>query len=138
MEQIGASAGRAGIAIMFSYFLCLTGGPLWAETGNPCQGKEIQMGKGTSGNEAKTRSGGSTNKAGLRLVDPETGEMVAVPVPGTIPQKMVESMDTSDVGLYEEPDAAGGTMVDLQGRFRPMLKVPQASHENVQSDCPGK
>jgi len=139
MHWIGVSLGWTALGVILSYGGFLTGGgPLWAEMDSPCQGREAQTRNGSPGTEPKTRSGEPTKGTNLRLVDPETGEMVALPTPGVIPQKMVESMDTSDVGLYEEPDAAGGTMVDLQGRFRPMMKIPQAPPEKTHSDCSGK
>jgi len=139
MHRIGVSLGWTALGVILSCGGFLTGGgPLWAEMDSPCQGREAQTRDGSPGNEPKTKSGGPPNGTNLRLVDPETGEMVALPTPGVISQKMIESMNTSDVGLYEEPDAAGGTMVDLQGRFRPMMKIPQAPPETAQSDCSEK
>ena len=123
MRQKNNPFGPTGTGIIFWCMLLVPGGPLLAKMDHPYPGAQAQISKGTPEENSATAAAGSKS-AGLRIVDPETGEMVSQPTPGALSQRMVESMETSDVGLYEETDAAGGTMVDLQGRFKPMLKVP--------------
>lgn len=68
--------------------------------------------------------GGPTIGVGSRLVDPKTGEMFPLPPTQDMSQETLRSLESSDRGLHEEPDAGGGTMVDLEGRFQPMEKSP--------------
>ena len=135
MQWKNCTVCLAGTGLVLSCILLMLGSPLSAETENPYQGPQAQTSKNTHNHDSTTVPGGS-RATGLRIVDPKTGEMVSPPTPGVMSQRMVESMDTSDVGLYEEPDAAGGIMVDLQGRFHPMLKVPPELLKADQSEVP--
>ena len=136
MRQRKDQLSPAGTGIIMSCLLLVPGGPISAKMDNPYPSTQDQTSKSPHEDDSATASGGSSS-AGLRIVDPETGEMVSQPTPGIMSQRMVESMETSDVGLHEEPDAAGGTMVDLQGRFKPMLKLPRDLLKTGQQEHPG-
>lgn len=56
-------------------------------------------------------------RSGMRMENPNTGEMEAVHVHDVL------GMSSSTEGLVEVPLTGGGTKVDLKGRFRSMLKV---------------
>ena len=87
-----------------------------AEPGNP-QGegivKSLAMDDDTSAQAAKE---GSTGRSGMRIEDPVTGEIEAVPIDDS------QEFSTSSEGLVEEPLPGGGTKIDLKGRFRHMLE----------------
>jgi hypothetical protein len=65
----------------------------------------------------------------LRVEDPVTGRIAP------LPSGMEASVSTSDEGLVETPDAGGGTMVDLQGRFRSFLKVTRDEAGQISASC---
>ena len=60
-------------------------------------------------------------------VDPQTGQFVKEPAPGTVPLQLPphiqNAFSTSDQGLFLEPSSVpgGGEMINLQGRFRSPL-----------------
>lgn len=67
-------------------------------------------------------SGGT---AGMMIhIDPQTGEILKGPVPGTVPLPLPptlrRALSTSHQGLFETPSPVpgGGVKVDLQGRFQ--------------------
>lgn len=121
--------------IMASCLLIFSAETLWASQDSPCQTARNQIQKGLSGDHQTPSTEGLPKGAGLRLINPDTGEMFPLPLPGVMSYKTFESMDTSHVGLYEEPDSGGGMKVNLQGRFQPMIKITPAPPLDVESDC---
>ena len=74
------------------------------------------------------RPSGTPAPPGLIIyIDPQTGQFVKEPAPGTVPlqfsPQLQNALSTSDQGLVEEPSAVpgGGVKVNLQGRFRSPL-----------------
>jgi len=86
------------------------------EPGNPKSegmAESLAMDKDTSHQTAKE---GSTGRGGMRIEDPVTGKIEAVPIDDS------QEFSTSSEGLVEEPLPGGGTKVDLKGRFRQRLE----------------
>ena len=74
----------------------------------------------------QTQAAPAPGQAGMVVhVDPQTGQIVPGPVPGTPPLQLSPAdqnrMSTSFQGLVERPAPGGGFMVDLQGRFQSPL-----------------
>ena len=76
--------------------------------------------------------GGSKPEKGVMRIEEPNGTLR--PLSQTT---MPESLMTTE-GLQEVPDAGGGTMVNVEGRFRSILQVPEGSdkaiHENAHDD----
>ncbi len=72
-------------------------------------------------------------KAPMRIEEPD-GTLRPLPL-GSIPESRM-SME----GLRDVPDAGGGTMVNVEGRFQSILKVPDgadhAIHQHESADLP--
>jgi len=76
------------------------------------------------GANASQPAGAPATGGMIIYVDPQTGQFVKGPAPGTVPLQLPphlqNAFSTSDQGLVEElsPVPGGGVRVDLQGRFR--------------------
>lgn len=74
------------------------------------------------------QKGGKPGKAPMRIEEPD-GTMRPLPL---VP--MPESRMSTE-GLQEVPDAGGGTMVNVEGRFRSILRVPEGSDTAIHGDA---
>jgi hypothetical protein len=75
------------------------------------------------------QKGGKSGKAPMRIEEPD-GTMRPLPLP-----LMPESRMSTE-GLQEVPDAGGGTMVNVEGRFRSILQVPEGSDNAIHGHAP--
>jgi hypothetical protein len=95
---------------------------------------EIQGGEEGETSSGQIQRGDKPDKGVMRIEEPDG---TLRPLPQTT---MPESLMTTE-GLQEAPDAGGGTMVNVEGRFRSILQVPEGSdkaihgnaHEDLQS-----
>ena len=70
---------------------------------------------------------------------PEMGSMRIEEPDGTmrpLPQARMPESRMSTEGLNEVPDAGGGTMVNVEGRFQSILQVPEGSDNAIHGDAP--
>ena len=78
--------------------------------------------------KAMSRNHGQKNprpgKAPMRIEEPD-GTLRPLPS-GSIPESRM-----STEGLRDVPDAGGGTMVNVEGRFQSILKVPDGSDHAI-------
>jgi hypothetical protein len=75
------------------------------------------------------QKGGKSGKAPMRIEEPD-GTMRPLPLPSMPESRM------STEGLQEVPDAGGGTMVNVEGRFRSILQVPEGSDNAIHGHAP--
>jgi hypothetical protein len=75
------------------------------------------------------QKGGKSGKAPMRIEEPD-GTMRPLPLPSMPESRM------STEGLQEVPDAGGGTMVNVEGRFRSILQVPEGSDQAIHGHAP--
>lgn len=75
------------------------------------------------------QKGGKSGKAPMRIEEPD-GTLRPLPL-ASVPESR---MNTE--GLKEVPDAGGGTMVDVEGRFQSILQVPEGSDEAIHGHAP--
>jgi hypothetical protein len=93
--------------------------PLQAEVIIEKQGEEEE------GVSLKHRRGNRHHgQAPMRIEEPD-GTLRPLPS-GSIPQSRM-----SNEGLRDVPDAGGGTMVNVEGRFQSILKVPEGADEAI-------
>jgi hypothetical protein len=92
-------------------------------------GVQETTGTATSAEAPMRTDVASGGGSALRVEDPVTGEIA--PLAPT----MQESISTSDEGLVEVPDAGGGTMIRLQGRFRSYMKVSRDASGQISAVC---
>ena len=73
---------------------------------------------------AKTEKGVPAGEASMRVEEPD----------GTMSDPRLATMPRSDMrgeSLKEVPDAGGGTMVNVEGRFQSILRVPEGSDKAI-------
>lgn len=79
------------------------------------------------------QGGGKAGAESMRIEEPD-GTLRPLP-PATTPQGRITTESMKEV-----PDAGGGTMVNVEGRFQSILQVPegsdQAIHGNTHEDPP--
>ena len=75
------------------------------------------------------QKGGKAGKAPMRIEEPD-GTLRPLPL-----ASMPESRMSTE-GLQEVPDAGGGTMVNVEGRFRSILQVPEGSDNAIHGHAP--
>lgn len=79
------------------------------------------------------QGGGKAGAESMRIEEPD-GTLRPLP-PATTPQSRITTESMKEV-----PDAGGGTMVNVEGRFQSILQVPegsdQAIHGNAHEDPP--
>lgn len=69
--------------------------------------------------------------AGMKVfVDPQTGAVIPPPTAAAA-EALVSEMNTSSVGLVEEPLVDGGSKVNLQGRFQKPLVATMGADGQV-------
>jgi hypothetical protein len=91
---------------------------------------EIQGGKDERESASESlHKGGKSGKAPMRIEEPD-GTMRPLPR-ATMPESR---MNTE--GLKEVPDAGGGTMVNVEGRFQSILRVPEGSDNAIHGHAP--
>jgi hypothetical protein len=81
--------------------------------------------KGEAPNE-HIQGGGMPHIGSMRIEDPD-GTLRPLPQ-STKPESRIRSED-----LKEVPDAEGGTMVNVEGRFQSILQVPEGSDKAIHS-----
>lgn len=99
------------------------------ELHNTAVGTCDTAGTATAGETPAKKDVATAGGPRLRVEDPVTGQIVP------LPSGMEESVNTSEEGLVETPDAGGGTMIDLQGRFRSYLKVTRDEAGRLSASC---
>jgi hypothetical protein len=85
---------------------------------------EIQNGEEGGRSIERIQGGDMPGMAPMRIEDPD-GTMRPLPQ-ATMPESRM-----STEGLKEVPDAGGGTMVNVEGRFQSILKVPEGSDNAI-------
>ncbi len=86
----------------------------------------------------ESEAGRAPRAAARARLDPETGELISEPV--TIEwrepsPKLREMLSRRSDDLHQVPLAAGGFMVDLQGRFHTMVMARVEKDGSVQMEC---
>ncbi len=107
---------------------------LWITLGGvfPLQAEVIveRQGGGEEAMSLEHRQGSRRpGKAPMRIEEPD-GTLRPLPS-GSIPESRM-SME----GLRDVPDAGGGTMVNVEGRFQSILKVPDGADQAIHSHEP--
>ena len=101
---------------------------------NPARTPATPATDGAGGAAARTATA-PVEAPALRVYrNPVTGELGPPPASEPVPQVplgMEEALSTSSEGLVETPDAGGGVMVDLQGRFRPFSTATKDKHGHI-------
>ncbi len=77
----------------------------------------------------KLGKGGFAGETSMRVEEPD-GSMLD-PALATMPES-----NMSAESLEEVPDAGGGTMVNVEGRFQSILKVPEGSDKAIHEHDP--
>jgi hypothetical protein len=85
---------------------------------------DTQGGKEGEVSLAPRQGGVATGPAPMRIEEPD-GTIQALPLDPLPKGRM------STEGLQEVPDAGGGTMVNVEGRFQSILQVPEGSDQAV-------
>ena len=100
----------------------------------------VAMGAGLARSEPPAGASGGTVAAsgmgGMRAyVDPATGVLMSVPPAGVTGGTVPAATSRSGAGLVEVPAPGGGTMVDLQGRFRSTMAASIAPDGGLTASC---
>lgn len=90
---------------------------------------EVQGGKEGESSSGHIQEDGMSGKAPMRIEEPD-GTLRPLPM-ATMPESRM-----STEGLQEIPDAGGGTMVNVEGRFRSILQVPEGSDNAIHGHAP--
>ncbi|GJL61100.1 MAG: hypothetical protein NPIRA03_39570 [Nitrospirales bacterium] len=90
---------------------------------------ETHGGEGEEKTLEHRKDNGRPAKAPMRIEEPD-GTLRPLPS-GSIPESRM-----STEGLRDVPDAGGGTMVNVEGRFQSILKVPDGADHAIHQHDP--
>jgi len=90
---------------------------------------EIQGGEGEEMSIEHRQGNSRPGRAPMRIEEPD-GTLRSLPS-GPLPESRM-----STEGLQDVPDAGGGTMVNVEGRFQSILKVPDGADQAIHQHGP--